>query len=319
VTTDRPSHTLRIGGWLPPVDPPGPPPTPAEPDPDPVHLPVTAWFPPVRPVPLGEYPAHRRRRGVLRALRSRSYLLLGVAAAAAIPLVLALVEAPNTGLQPGIGVGAPPAYANPAPAPATSTGTTVPAPNRPPTGSPTEARTASPSPSPSTLPPSRSAAPTKPGLFLPPAVPSPAPPTTPAGSLTLEAEGPLAERQGTAAPRELASASGGRVVTGIGAGSDNTVRFPDVTVRTSGTYTVTFHYVATQRLRARIVVNGQRHETVQFPRTGDEWGAVGAVSVQLPLTAGSNTIEFGNASQPAPDLDRMVVQSVARTLVTPAR
>src|SRR5690606_32057867 len=91
----------------PPAEPLGPPdlhPPPADDPVAPATAPVTtqyvsgapvwlslvrpAWMPPAARSSLGEQPAHRRAvPGTLSALRSRTYLLFGIAAAAAIPLV----------------------------------------------------------------------------------------------------------------------------------------------------------------------------------------------------------------------------------------
>ncbi len=37
------------------------------------------------------------------------------------------------------------------------------------------------------------------------------------------------------------------------------------------------------------------------------FSTVGALTVSVPLTAGSNTIEFANAASYAPDFDRIIV------------
>jgi hypothetical protein len=55
-----------------------------------------------------------------------------------------------------------------------------------------------------------------------------------------------------------------------------------------------------------VTVNGGEPTSVQFPGNDDS-DAVGSVSVRLPLAAGPNTIEFGNRTGSAPDLDRIVV------------
>ncbi|HEX5595966.1 MAG TPA: hypothetical protein VFX61_08135 [Micromonosporaceae bacterium] len=289
---------MRIGGWLPPVKPLAPPATAERPRPGPgttTHVTLVreaAWMPPLKQPPLGEQPAHRR--STIGLIRSRAILFFGVAASAGIPLVLGIADAP-TGLAPG--AGGPPAYAQPAP-----DVPSIPAP-RP---------TAPPSPDlggPS-LDPSATTSASAPGPeHIPPIWPTTPPPSTkpPAAvDISLEAEGAQAEREGDALPRALSEASGGMVVTGLGDGPANLVRFPAVTVPETGRYRVTFHYVSAQRVRARVLVNGNVN-MVQFPATGDEWGRLGAVSIEVPLSAGSNTIEFGNKVDPAPDLDRMVI------------
>lgn len=323
---ERPGR-LRIGGWLPPegqpapqaagVDPVADPPAHA-PDPRSTSPTLTAphpaasaldppvprqfrpvraatWIPPATAPPLGEQPAHRRgKAGPAHPSRPRTALLVVLAAAASVPLVLGLASiptGPDRQTLPDSAVpitpGTPPEETAP-PSTATATGT--------PTGSS--------APTLSVSGAAAGAGPVDP-VTAAPSVPS-APSAVPV-SISIEAEGPSAVRSGQVEPRELPAASGGMVITGIGDGAANLVRFA-VTVPQAGTYTVTFHYVATERLRARVTV-GMATAVVQFPATGATWGTLGAASVKLPLAAGPNAIEFGNRNAPAPDLDRMVVTS----------
>ncbi len=55
-----------------------------------------------------------------------------------------------------------------------------------------------------------------------------------------------------------------------------------------------------------ISVNGGPPQTVSFSPTGS-FSTVGTVTIPLPLTAGSNTIEFANPGAYAPDFDRIIV------------
>ncbi|HEX5542628.1 MAG TPA: hypothetical protein VFX60_13895 [Micromonospora sp.] len=268
-----------------------------------------AWIPPDTQPPLGEQPAHRR--STIGLIRSRAFLLFSIAASAGIPLVLGITGTPG-GLPTGLGAGAPPAYARPAPDIPSATAHPAPgapslAPGRGPDLEPGAPGLGSgPSMPPSALPSADEPLPTAIASHVAPG--RPAPITTPSmgGIITLEAEGNLAERGGSAVTRALADASGGVVVTGLGNGPENVVRFASVTVRQAGRYTITFHYVSAEQSRARVIVNGSMN-MVQLPATGDKWGVLGAVSVQIPLSAGTNTIEFGNKNAPAPDLDRLVI------------
>ncbi|HEX6968668.1 MAG TPA: hypothetical protein VF174_07670 [Micromonosporaceae bacterium] len=295
---DRSSPMSRASGWAPPLGCAGGSTAPAD-DPDSLSFVAQAdWLPPIRAAQLGEHPAHRYRGGTLRALRSRSYLLLGIAVAAALPLVVGMTETGSTDVHPGLIGGPPPAFAHPVPE--SSTPSKSPTPGDGPAGgdatpSPPPADPASSTPFDSPKPP-----PPRPGTGAPNR--SPSAPVV----LSVEAEGQLAERHGTATPRDLASASGGRIVTGIGAGEGNFIRFA-VTAPSTGVYTVQVHYVATEPRHGRFTINDRQQRMVRFAATGDGWGTVGTVSLRLTLQAGVNTIEFGNRDAPAPDLDRIVI------------
>jgi hypothetical protein len=136
-------------------------------------------------------------------------------------------------------------------------------------------------------------------------VPSPSP-TTPAAVLSYEAEAPGNRLGGRAAPRELAGASGGKVVGWVGEGRDNTLAFTGVTVATAGRHQVTIYYASQERRAAAVEVNGAFAALVDFPSTGG-WDEVGSTTVTLTLRAGANTIQFGNRYAWAPDFDRLLL------------
>lgn len=298
---DRPSPIRPTDGWSSPypgVDPALEPAHPAAVQP----LPSSPWLPPVSLVRLGEHPAHRRRNGILRSLRARTYLLFGIAVAAGIPLVLGWADLTANGVHNGLRTGLPPAYANPVSEPSQRTTIPTPDPTRTPDPPAPRPTPASPSPRPAVPDPVGSApdpSPTAPEAPGPPTVP-----LVPTIYLSIEAED--AEWYGTAAARELAGASGGTVVTGLGGGTANMVRFTNVTVPAAGTYTVTLHYVADHQMVGSLVVNGERQMLV-FPASGQMPGTIGTQSVRLSLTDGVNTIEFGRWHLPVPDLDRIVI------------
>ncbi|MGW4467419.1 hypothetical protein [Micromonospora sp. NPDC004704] len=154
----------------------------------------------------------------------------------------------------------------------------------------------------------------------PPAAPPPpapnkpdqlAPPPPPAVfTVSVEAEGSSAERRGRTDTRTRSGASGGAVVTGIGDGSGNTVRFSRIAVPAAGRYTITLYYVSSQRRSGTVTVNGQQRE-VSFTDTGSDSAPIGEVSITLSLRAGDNSVELGNRRSRTADLDRIVVTGSA--------
>lgn len=174
-----------------------------------------------------------------------------------------------------------------------------------------------PSPTPSrgrpvTVPPADTTAPSR----APTSAPAPTPTATPTvtggptggitdtGELSFEAE--QAEIGGLANSYPTDAASGGRAVQLIGMWGLNYVRFPEVTVAEAGEHTVTFHYLGTRDLAARISVNDGPAVTVDFPGLADP-DRVGTVQVTLELAAGQNSIWFGGSGFAGPDLDRITV------------
>ena len=68
----------------------------------------------------------------------------------------------------------------------------------------------------------------------------------------------------------------------------------------------TFAAVLATGRQATVSANGGPAQTVSFTPTGS-FAAVGAATISVPLTAGSNTIEFANPGAFAPDFDRIIV------------
>jgi hypothetical protein len=62
--------------------------------------------------------------------------------------------------------------------------------------------------------------------------------------------------------------------------------------------------------QADISVNGGTPQLLSFAPTGS-FTTVGAMTVTVALTAGNNTIEFGNPSAYAPDLNEIIVPAAA--------
>ncbi|MGF6712280.1 alpha-galactosidase [Luteibacter sp. W1I16] len=91
----------------------------------------------------------------------------------------------------------------------------------------------------------------------------------------------------------------------IGAGTANSVTFPAVTVPTSGSYQVEIDYATKGPRSLYLTINGQA--PVKLDLDGSSFDDPVAKVLNVSLKAGPNTIGLGNASGPAPDLDRIVV------------
>ena len=130
---------------------------------------------------------------------------------------------------------------------------------------------------------------------------------TTSGSYEAEAAGNTLA--GTAVIAACTGCSGSSKVGYLGNGG--TLTFNGVNGGTGGATTVTVSYVTAVARTAQISVNGGTASTVSFPATAD-WNTVGTASVTLTLAAGTgNTIKIANASDWAPDIDRIVVGSAA--------
>jgi alpha-galactosidase len=94
----------------------------------------------------------------------------------------------------------------------------------------------------------------------------------------------------------------------VGGGAANTVTFSNVTVPADGTYQLEIDY-QTSGLRSFFMsVNGAT--ATELDLNGDTFNDPTPTVIQVNLHAGANTIEFGNPSGYAPDLDRIVVAPV---------
>jgi hypothetical protein len=102
-------------------------------------------------------------------------------------------------------------------------------------------------------------------------------------------------------------------------GDGGTVTFTGVNASSAGNYAVQIDYLdGTSGITGRsatITVNGVVVQTTVFTPTGS-FANPGSVTVSLPLKAGSNTVEFSNASAYAPDFEAIVVPSAAITSST---
>ncbi|MDG4824251.1 CBM35 domain-containing protein [Asanoa sp. WMMD1127] len=265
---------LRIGGWLPPAEPPEAADDaavtqmiPAISD-DPEPVPPSAAAPESRPRRIG-------RRTMLAVVAS----VTTVAVAAGVPLLISALDQPS----PEDRV---------LPAPSTSAWT-----EEAPTPAPTTGRPTKP-------PASRGAVRAPAHATTPPATPTRGARQETVQVRTESFEAEDADLDGWARTRHVDAASGDEVVTGVGYRRGE-LTFT-VQVARAGDYDVVIAYVADEQRRAAIEVNRDFVGRVDFPSTGSR-ETVRTMTVRLPLAAGPNTIEFGNSDGWAPDFDRITL------------
>lgn len=91
----------------------------------------------------------------------------------------------------------------------------------------------------------------------------------------------------------------------LGGGAANTVTFDDVTVPEDGTYQLEIDYQTSGPRSFLMSVNGGA--ATKLDLNGDTFNDPAATVIDVNLHAGSNSIEFGNPTDYAPDLDRIVI------------
>jgi hypothetical protein len=141
-----------------------------------------------------------------------------------------------------------------------------------------------------------------------PVPPSPASPPPVLRTTGFEAESAVNTLTGDARIRAVADASGGEVITGIGGGEGNTLRFNRVLVPTDGVYTLTVYYASVDNRSITVSVDGAPEVSIRFAATGDS-EIVGSLALRVRLAGGANTIEFGNPVARGPDIDEITVGS----------
>jgi hypothetical protein len=119
--------------------------------------------------------------------------------------------------------------------------------------------------------------------------------------------------EGTATVESCSGCLDGERVGDIGNGNANYLRIKNISVPTTGTYTVTLYYTEGTDGGARsftIQINDGSGPTLSN-LTGSSWTSPAPpVSFQANFTAGSsNSVGFFNANAPAPDVDHIVVSS----------
>jgi hypothetical protein len=103
--------------------------------------------------------------------------------------------------------------------------------------------------------------------------------------------------------------SGGQKVGFIGNGPGNRIRVDDIQTNEAGTYRLTI-YAAVNGTRS-LFVQANQAPAVEASVTGTSFNTPVAVTLDVALDAGSNTITFGNDTAYGPDLDRIVVTGAA--------
>jgi len=132
-------------------------------------------------------------------------------------------------------------------------------------------------------------------------------PATHAGPLELAYEAEDAALIGGAEVLSLRVASGGRIVQGIGTGSDRRpglISFTEVDVPATNRYALTVEYVSGEDRTAILTINTETHVKLSFPSSGD-WDAVASQTFTIRLVGGRNNLTFSNPDGWAPRLDRI--------------
>jgi alpha-galactosidase len=101
--------------------------------------------------------------------------------------------------------------------------------------------------------------------------------------------------------------SSGAYVTGVGAGTANTLQFNQIAAPSNGLYEADIYYACGANRAAQLSVNGGTATNLSFPATGGDTNDVGVLAIYVPLLAGVNTLTFGNPTGPAPNFDKIVV------------
>jgi alpha-glucosidase len=124
-----------------------------------------------------------------------------------------------------------------------------------------------------------------------------------------EAEAPVNERKG-ANINDDTRCSNGKFVGFIG--NSNTLTFKNVNVPSSGNYVMTLFYMTGETRNCYIKVNNQPLVNYSFASSSSFAGnGLAYRSFTLALTAGNNSIEFGNASGWSINIDRITITTTS--------
>ncbi len=127
------------------------------------------------------------------------------------------------------------------------------------------------------------------------------------GSTSFEAEAAGNTLSGTAKAATCSACSGGKKVGFIGNGSNNFVTINNINVAKSGPYKVAIFYLVNGTRSLSVSVNGGSATTLSLSGSSFSVPAAVPAAVTVQLKAGSNSIQFGNTTAFAPDLDRITV------------
>ncbi|MFI6623462.1 fibronectin type III domain-containing protein [Streptomyces sp. NPDC050528] len=131
--------------------------------------------------------------------------------------------------------------------------------------------------------------------------------TTPAagGPSAYEAEASGNTLTGNATVAGCDGCSGGQKVGNLGGGE---VAINHVSAPKDGTYLLKLDYVDGDSSRVIDLTVGDTTLQIPVPGTNDnDWGAPQSLTVPVSLKAGDNTLRFGNATDYAPDIDKITV------------
>ena len=128
-------------------------------------------------------------------------------------------------------------------------------------------------------------------------------------SVTYEAEN--ATLAGTVTPPYCEYCSGAGEAGNIGGGSGNTVTFPNVIVDKAGAYLMEIDYLTSGPRSFFMTVNGGT--STELDLNGSSFSLPTSTVISVQLQAGSNTIQFGNATGYAPALDRIAIAPVVES------
>jgi uncharacterized protein YjbI with pentapeptide repeats len=107
----------------------------------------------------------------------------------------------------------------------------------------------------------------------------------------------------------IGACAGGAKIRYIGGSSSNYVTFNKVNVPSTGTYTLTVYAVTKDPRTFYVSINGGSSFTMNMD--GPDWTTPVAVTKNVSLTAGNNSIKFYNSSASTPDLDRIKVTATS--------
>jgi hypothetical protein len=120
-----------------------------------------------------------------------------------------------------------------------------------------------------------------------------------------EAEATGNTRNGAVRLSSCGGCSGGQKIGFIGNGAANWVRLNGVSAPAAGTYPVTVWAAVSGTRSLFLSVDGGAG--IEIPFTGTSFDSPVPVTVNVPLTAGANTLRFYNDTAYGPDLDRVVL------------
>ena len=106
------------------------------------------------------------------------------------------------------------------------------------------------------------------------------------------------------------SFSASAFVTNVGLAEINSLQFNQVAAPSAGLYEADIYYACASNRTAQLSVNGGAPSILSFPATGGDTRP-GAIAAYVQLNAGENTLKFSNATDVAPNFDRIILSGGA--------